>query len=457
MSGSNLIKNSLWMLLGFVVRLGIQVIYFILVARSLGPEEYGSFASVLALVTVVAPFASWGSGNIMIKHVSRDSRQFPKYFGASVAITFISGALLTILVVIVVGGLFSWERALTLALPIAVGDFFGTRLADVAGQAFQAHHKLSRTSSIWVLMSLYRLASAIGLFALPLSKTAILWADFYALSGLAAGISAVLWVRKTLGRGPLSLKPMRGEWREGFYFAVSLGSQGAYNDLDKTLVARFVGDAVAGTYAAAYRIFDAGFSPVRAILFASYPRFFQEGSKSLAHSRTFAFRLLPLSLGVGLVVLLTILVMGSYAPAVLGERYALVPHMLLLMSPILILRILHYFIADALTGAGYQGHRTGAQLIVAVLNLALNLWLTPRYGWQGAVYAGIVSNGLLILLLWVLVWHMEREVKKSEAFDQGSRVCFSRLHVFTPHGRGITSMEGNDWGDSGSSRRGSSE
>lgn len=396
-------RNTLWMLLGFGFRLGIQFLYFVLLARILGPEQYGAFVGVVALVMVLSPFASWGSGNILIKYASRDPELFQMYWGAALATTLASGGALAALAFLLSGLLFGWQTALALALPIALGDLIGIRLADVSGQAFQSRERLSRTSALWVLMSTSRLLGVLVLYALP-EANAAQWALLYAGSGLLAGALGVAWVAWELGFGPLSLGPMRGEWREGFYFAISLAAQGAYNDLDKTLLSRLVSDVVAGGYAAAYRVLDAAFVPMRALLYATYPRFFREGKRGLEGSRAFALRLLPFGLAAGGLGAALALGLAPLLPVLLGPEYALSAAVLPLLAPILLFRALHYLAADALTGAGYQGLRSAVQVGVAFLNLGLNLWWIPLFGWRGAVWSSLASDGLLAASLWVVLF-----------------------------------------------------
>ncbi len=390
------------MLLGFGLRLGVQFLYFVLLARILGPSQYGAFVGVAALVMVLSPFASWGGGNILVKHASRDHKLFGPYWGAAMATTLVSGIGLTGLAFLLTGLLFSWETALALALPIAIGDLLGVRLADVASQAFQSRERLSRTSALWVTISLARLLGVGVLYALPQASVST-WALLYALSGLLAGAVGVAWVRRELGWGPLSLRPMQGEWREGFYFSISLAAQGAYNDLDKTLLARLASEGVAGGYAAAYRVLDAAFAPMRALLYASYPRFFREGEGGIGGAKVLALRLLPWGLiagglGVGLALFL-----APWLPFLLGPEYALAALVLPWLAPIVLFRVLHYLAADALTGAGYQGLRSGVQVGIAFLNLGLNLWWIPSWGWKGAVASSLVSDGLLAVVLWLAI------------------------------------------------------
>ncbi len=407
------------MLLGFGVRLGVQFSYFVLLARILGPQQYGAFVGIASLITVLSPFASWGSGNILIKHASRDPGLFKKYWGAALATTLASGGMLTGLAFLLSGLIFTWETALTLALPIALGDLIGVRLADVSGQAFQSRERLSRTSALWVLISVSRLLGVLVLYALPEVSVAR-WALLYAGSGLLAGALGVAWVTRELGFGPLSLAPMRGEWREGFYFSISLAAQGAYNDLDKTLLSRFVSDAVAGSYTAAYRVLDAAFVPMRALLYATYPRFFREGKRGLEGSRAFALKLLSWGLAAGGLGTALALGLAPLLPTLLGSGYALSAAVLPLLAPILLFRALHYLAADALTGAGYQGLRSLVQVGIAFLNLGLNLWWIPLFGWKGAVWSSLASDGLLAAFLWLILFSGLERRARLEAYSDRS-------------------------------------
>jgi O-antigen/teichoic acid export membrane protein len=411
---SLLLRNTLWMAGGFGVRALFQFLYFVLLARALGPTEYGAFVGVLALVIFLSPFASWGSGNLLIKHVARDPSRFSERWGAALATTLLSGGLLVLLAVLITGLVFGWETALRLALPIALGEMLGTRLSDVASQAFQAVQRMQGTTAIWAGMALARLVGVLVLMALPGKASAFLWAWVYAVSGVGFGLLSVLWVNAALGRPRLSLRPMRGEWREGFYFAVSLSSQGAYNDMDKALLLRMVSDTVAGIYGAAYRLIDAAFIPVRALLYASYPRFFQEGGKGLASASLFARRLLLPALIMASGTTLALVALGPWLPRLLGKGFRASFEVLVWLLPVHFFRVLHYFPADALTGSGYQSLRTSVQLGVAGLNLLLNLWLIPLWGWKGAAVASWVSDGLLAVVLWgcVLVLSTKSQMPK---------------------------------------------
>src|SRR5271154_1181792 len=95
---SVLARNTLWMFVGQGLRLVIQALYFVEIASSLGVRNYGAFIGVVALVGIVYPFGALGSGNLLVKNVSRDKSLFPLYWGRALVTTTICGSLLLLVV-----------------------------------------------------------------------------------------------------------------------------------------------------------------------------------------------------------------------------------------------------------------------------------------------------------------------------------------------------------------------
>src|SRR4249919_3845544 len=96
LSKSKLARNTMWMTVGQGLRLVIQAFYFVEIAHSLGTRNYGAFISVVALVGIVFPFGSLGSGNLLVKNVARNKNQFASYWGRALAFTLCIGFLLLI-------------------------------------------------------------------------------------------------------------------------------------------------------------------------------------------------------------------------------------------------------------------------------------------------------------------------------------------------------------------------
>ena len=393
---NGLVRNTMWMFLGQGLRLVIQALYFIEIARSLGAANYGAFIGVVALVGIAYPFGALGSGNLLVKNVARDRSLFPNYWGRALAVTAASSSILLFAVLALSHFALPAEIPLRLVLFVAGADLFGLNLITICGQSFQAFEQLNWTALINVLISATRLGGAVILIGVHRHPTALQWGYIYLGSTAIVAATAFLLVWKRLGP-PSFLDPLPGtETREGIYFSVSQSAQTIYNDIDKTMLARLGTLDATGIYGAAYRLIDVSFVPVSALLWSAYPNFFRAGSRGISGSFAYAKPLLLRTLGYSSFVCALILLFAGVVPHVIGAEYARSAEALRWLAPLPVLRGLHYFLSDSLTGAGHQGLRTSVQAPVAAFNVLINLWIIPAYSWRGAAWSSIASDALLV-------------------------------------------------------------
>jgi len=393
-------KNTAYMLLAQVARLVVQASYFLLMARSLGPEQYGAFVAVAAAVAVAYPFVGNGTGNLMVKHVARDRRLLPECLGNALFMTLASGVLLSVVVVPACRLVLPPAIPVSVILLVAASDLLVYRLVDVACLAFQSVEKLNWTANLNVFASLMRLGGIAAVVLLHRS-TVIAWCIAYLVTTAICALGAMGCVMSRLARPAFSgLQHILGELREGFWFSTSLSAQTIYNDVDKTMLARMATLDAAGIYAAAYRLIDIAFLPVRSLLAAAYPSFFRQGKDGIAASLSFARRLMSRPLLYSAAAAVGMILAAPLLPHILGAEYLRTSEALRWLSLLPLLKTCHYFAADALTGAGHQALRTLVQLVIAIFNVLLNLWLIPRYSWRGAAWSSLASDGLLAVALW---------------------------------------------------------
>ena len=161
----------------------------------------------------------------------------------------------------------------SLILLIGISDLLFIRISDVAAQAFQAVDQMRYTAKLSLLPNLLRLIGAAIVFFWWHRATALCWGWFYLGSTSICGVVAIVLTNYKLGLPKLALWRIRHELVEGFYFSTSLSAQTVYNDIDKMMLARLSTLDATGIYAAAYRLIDVAFAPVRSILYAAYPEF----------------------------------------------------------------------------------------------------------------------------------------------------------------------------------------
>lgn len=416
-----LARNSAWMILGQGLRLIIQALYFVEIARSLGVRNYGAFIGVVALVGIVYPFGSLGSGNLLVKNVARDRSLFPSYWGRALAITATFGFVLIAVVLEISRVALPAEISVWLVAMVAVSDILGLNIITQAGQAFQAFEQLQWTATINVLMSAGRLAGALILVSIYRHPSAYQWGYIYLGCTAAVTVFSLLLVRRRLGRPRFDWRVMRGELREGFYFSASQTSQTLYNDIDKTMLARLSTLDAAGVYGAAYRLIDVSFVPVSAALWSAYPNFFRAGAKGISSSIAYAKPLMRRAVLYSGAVFALLLLSSGIVPFILGPEYVATAAALRWLAILPVLKALHYFFSDTLTSAGFQGIRTAVQAAVAVFNVLINLWLIPAYSWRGAAWSSIASDGVLLISVATAVCILSRRSVQAPAITQVSR------------------------------------
>lgn len=403
LAGGRLVRNTGIALGGQIGRVLLQGAYFVVVARVLGVSGFGAFAGTVALVALVAPFGSLGAINLMISNIVTEPSSAARQFATAVAVTAASGVVFAA----ALSGVAQWVAPVGVAwwmvLCVAGGDMLGTRLLELAGAVHQAQDRMEQVAVLPLLLHSARLAAVLALAALASTPDLGTWSVLYLIASLVVTVPVLLVTRARVGGGRPDWAQYAVQWRQGVLFAVSFSAQSVYNDIDKAMLGRLATLEATGIYTAAYRLVDLAYVPMRALLAASYARFFREGAGGLRATVAFSRRLAKPGLGYCLFASVALLAGADVVPVLLGDEYADAVTALRWLSIIPLLKGVHYLAADALTGAGQQGARTAFQIGVAVLNVGLNLWLIPRYSYAGAIAASLVCDLALGISLWGLV------------------------------------------------------
>jgi O-antigen/teichoic acid export membrane protein len=330
-------------------------------------------------------------------------------------VTTVSGTAFAALAVALARFVLPPSVPLLLVLFVVLAELLFARLLDVSAMAFQAIEQLHITAWFVFGLTCFRLfAAAILLFGVP-HANALDWSGLYLLSTIGPSVLAVIIVSRRIGRPALA--GIRGrDLLQGTYFSISQSAQTIYNDIDKTMLARISGVGATGIYGAAYRIVDAGFTPVSSVLAAAYARFFQHGALGLRPAVTYGRAILRPAIVYSVLAAGALWLAAPLVPLFAGREFAESVVALRLLSPLILLRSAHCLAADSLTGSGHQRTRTAAQIFVAVLNIGLNLIILPRHSWRGAVCTSLISDAALAATLWTLVWRLcAHETKRVEA------------------------------------------
>jgi O-antigen/teichoic acid export membrane protein len=405
---STLARNTGWMFLGQGLRLLIQAGYFVIIARSLGVQEYGAFAAVTAMVAIFSPFVGLGCGNLIIKNVSRNKELLDECFGNGMLMTLATGLLGIGAVISICRWVLPASIPVLVILMVALADLVCYRMIILVASAFQSVERLDKTAQFNVLVSGARFLGIAVTVLVVHHPTAELWSIVYTGTSAVATVISLIYVRGLVRSIKVTPRRIKEELLEGLYFSGSMSAMTIYNDVDKTMLARLSTLGANGIYSAAYRLIDVSFIPVSSVLYAAYAGYFRHGEGNAQAAYEYAMRLLPRPIGYSLLAFAGLLLGAPIIPKILGAEYLRTVEALRWLAILPLFKTIHYFFADALSGVGYQGLRMCLQIVVAVFNVLLNLWVIPAYSWRGAAWSSLASDGLLALIMWIAINTLRR-------------------------------------------------
>ena len=400
-------RNTAWLTIGQGGLKALQAVYFVVIARSLGATGYGAFVAAMAVSLLVAPLAGMGAGNVLIQHVSRRREAFQHYWSGAFTLTVTAGLAFVGATVLAGRAFLPSSIATSLILAVAASNLIFATLIDLCCQAYQAHEKMKRTAQLPVVTTLLRLLAALAFVAIGGPHSPALWGWFYLICTVASAAAAVWLTSRELGRPRWAFTYTRDDIRDGCYWAVGLSAASVYNDIDKTMLARLVPTlSAAGIYAAAYRVIEVLMVPIRSLSQAVFPKFFKHGAHGVRASTRLSLQILPPTLGYGVVAAVMMFLAAPLLPRLLGHDFDQAAGAVRWLSLLPALKSTQFVAANALTGAGYQGRRTVAQIGIALFNVAVNFPLILNYSWRGAAWSSLLCDGLLAVVLWVMVWRL---------------------------------------------------
>jgi O-antigen/teichoic acid export membrane protein len=410
------LRNALRYSTGSVFAQVLLMIYTFLVARVLGPTQFGVFSASYALAGLSIFVVNWGMDTWLLRE--------PKSLAAPQTWT---GRVLQIKLL---SGL-AWGAVLVLAAPLIRSDTFTPLLMFVAAldvwcdSAINTHiaglniqNRVKAISRLMIFFRAFRLASALAFMASGTTSPLIF--AFGRLASTLLGLMVAAYLLKPVLFAP-DRPPALPILRASLPFGLSEFLALIYMQADVTLLTILTGSALVGLYSPSTGITNAFFLIPSSIFMISIPLLSRQFTADPAQLPRQITRLTLGFLCLGLGLALVMAVAGNwFVRVILGPEYLVTSVLVLFLSPLLILKSLEYGWAAVLVSVGWQKQRLLPQVISAVMNVLVNLWAIPRLGLPGVAAAYIASELVLALgyFLLVLGWTREmRRVAHQEQYD----------------------------------------
>jgi O-antigen/teichoic acid export membrane protein len=384
-----------------------------LLAQLLGVSEYGVFAGAFAFVNLVTPYSALGAGMLFMRYVSADPTQAAVYWGNSLAVTTGATGLIAA-ALFFAGPILTRTPSHLIFVVLVLANCLFSQISSLGGQVFQTFEKMRSLAVLSMVSNLARVIILIVMRVTMHRATALQWSFGVLIASASAACLSIVWVRAEIGPATWQLKLMLRRIKEGVGFSFAGTTQATYNDVDKVMLSHYGLNRENGFYTLAYRVIDFATTPIVALDAAVLPRFFRSGGEKMPNVVRLAVKSALASVLFGVLIAGGVLLLAPVIPHLVGRDFSGALTALRWLCCLPLFRGIHRMTGGALTGSGRQNVRTASQVTVAVVNLALNLWLIPAYGWIGAAWSSVASDGLLAVLNSVLLFWVWRRTPRPQ-------------------------------------------
>lgn len=392
----------------------LSLILVALVARYESAAGLGRYALVLTVVGFAGAITDLGLNLFLTREVAKESSgQCQQELLGTVLPLKLVLSTLGLLGLVAITAIAPLPQNLKPLLPL--GSLL--LLPEAASGAMRAlvngRQRMEVSSLIDMVVRMFALALSLLALISGLGVAGVLVSSLGAAATGTICYSVVLWRWQAPPVWRWSLPNWRASLAESYPFALTSVAAMAYARMDLILLGLWLGEAAAGRYSAAYRLWETfALLPV-SVLDAMFPEMSRlaaspGGIRQLRLQFGNATKLMLL--GGMLVAVAGLLSAAALIPLVYGSKADYAPsvlpfRLLVCAAPAMFLYLLSGHVLYAL---GKQRRVTVVMVAVGLVNVALNLVAIPRWGIVGAAGVALLTEWLLVLLLYPQARHALR-------------------------------------------------
>jgi O-antigen/teichoic acid export membrane protein len=390
-----ILPNAGWMVADRLSRMVLGLLVGAWLARYLGPADFGALSYAIAFVALFSPLATLGLERIVVRELVDEADRAYEILGTAFALR-LAGALAALLLSI---ASVAWLRpgdplAVTLVAVLAAASVMQTfDVIDLWFQSgMQARYSVAAAGAAFVLAALLRIALILARSPLP----AFAWAALFEAAVASGGLLLVYRARGGSARAwRWSPARARSLVADGWPLMLSSVMILVYLRIDQVMLGQMTSPLELGAYSAAVKLVEVWYFVPTTLVAAIFPTIVEARR---AGEQVFYARLQRLyglmAVSAYAVALPTCLLSRWIVTTLFGEAYAHAAPMLAVLVWSILFTNLGVARSSFLTTMNLTRPYFMTVALGAVVNVALNLLLIPRWGGMGAVIASCVAYWL---------------------------------------------------------------
>jgi len=392
----DVIGNTGWLFADRVVKMGGTLLVGIWLTRYLGPERFGILSYAIAFVLVFSSIASMGLDWVVVRNIVRDPARRDEILGTTFTLKL-------------AGGVASFCLAMATIIILRPSDHLSWLLVGIIalGSVFQAfstidfwfQSQVKSRYTVYARSSAFLLISGakIALILLKSPLTAFAWAVTAEIVICSAGLVAVYRINGHRMKRWRATRSMAGELlRDSWPLMLTDIVMLAYIRIDQVMLGEMGGNSEVGIYSVAVMLAEAWYFIPMVITSSIFPSVVEarEKGEEQFHDRLQRYFNLMAFLGYAVAVPVTF-ISGWVVTFLFGDAYGAAGPMLTGLVWAGLFMNLSIARSSYLTVMNWTRLHFVTDLLGLAANVALNLYLIPRYGGMGAVIASLVAYWLV--------------------------------------------------------------
>lgn len=380
-----MVQHAFFMAVTTGVRLLTGVVLFVLLARKLGPTDFGLFAYWVTVTSLLCLLVDYGFTPKILREVAKEPESARKALGDALVtkIGFSICIFLALTVVPFIFNLDSRDVILMFSLMVAaIGFSFG----DFICAPFRALDSYGEETKIVVFTSIVHFVLVYGAAVLGLGLESIV--IVFAISRVIYSCTSFISSFKVLGK-PVwpknKLACFIKEARDGFYYALDMGMANLYLQIDTVLIKLYLGSHAVGVYQAGAKLAQ-GFYTLPQIASNLYlPRIARVESNPPQLEKVLRDSSVQLFVSGFIGYLVFTFGATFFQEVIFGPEYAELKDIFPLFGLLVFTRYYLASLGFAISGLGFQQYRFKVTVLMCLALAALSPFIVPSFGLRGFI------------------------------------------------------------------------
>lgn len=394
------LANTSWLAGDKIVRMGVGLVVGVLIARALGPADFGLLSSVSALLSLFVAVGALGLDSVTVREFV-DNPADTEAVAGTVFVLKLAGSTIATLCGILAAALLRPDdpRQWHVAAIIGVGQLFlAFDAIDYWYQSrLQSRHTVVARTTAFLIVAAVRIA----ILWQGASIQALAWA--MSLENVLAACGMLLVYRREAPgrlrrwrvRASIARELLSRSWPLAFSGLVVA----VYMRLDQVMLARMSGNAEVGIYSVAVRIAELWYFLPTAVATSTLPGLLRSRTASPAVYHAQMQRIFIWMAAAGYVVAVGLTLLARPVVGLLyGAAYRPAVPSLVVLAWTGIFVCLGVARENWMLAEGHMKLSLATTAIGALVNTVLNLFLIPAYGAVGAALATLIAQFLAVCL-----------------------------------------------------------